>query len=176
MNRCPPVNAINITSSPVENRAFIAGDCSEKSAGINAIGDQSGDHRTGADTDVGVEAAGGKARVEKTVEGGQAADLVRSAHDAAAGQNHSCLAALLVHDLNSPFGAYLDLGFARLCNDHKVDLFVTKAVLDGFFLLGQEAGNLFSVGGPQLTILVSVDQLFVERVYGVAGIFCRSLL
>src|SRR5210317_643008 len=171
-NRCPPVNAINITSSPVENRAFIAGDCSEKSAGINAIGDQGGDHRTGADADVGVEAAGGKARVEKTVEGGQATDLVRSAHDAAAGQNHSCFAALLVHDLNSPFGAYLDLGFTRLCDDHKVDLFVTKAFLDGFFLPGQEIGNLFSVGRTKLTSLVSSHQFFIEVVHRVVDFFC----
>ena len=42
MNCRPPVDAVNIPSSPVENGAFIPGNGPEESAGVNAIGDQGG--------------------------------------------------------------------------------------------------------------------------------------
>lgn len=65
----------------------------------------------------------------------------------------------------SMFSTYSDLWFAGFCDHHKIDLFVTKALLDGFFLSGQKADNLISVGWAKLASLVRGDKLLIKSVY-----------
>ena len=69
------------------------------------------------------------------------------------------------------FGAYLDLRFAALGNDEKVNQLVAKTFFDSFFLLSDKTGNLVSIGGAKLAVFMGVDKSLVEAVHRV----CRGV-
>ena len=73
--------------------------------------------------------------------------------------------------ISSTFDTYLDLWFAILGDNNKIDRIVTKAPLDDVFLLGQETSDLISVRGGELTFLVCGDKLLVKTVYRISRRF-----
>ena len=82
---------------PVEDAALTGADGGEQPFGGDAAGHQRGDHRTGADPHVEIEAPGGEAPGKEPVDSREGADFVGGAHNPSAGQDEGGLAALRGH-------------------------------------------------------------------------------